>query len=251
MDGVSRACLTSLLAATLVAVLAVGGCGSDEPESAPPATPAASKPAAEPSPTPTRSPSPSPAPSRSSEPREHGRHKVGALEPNARPKPASSAAEHLLPADELPALDGAWTARTTGDEPTVGACQKTPLSTIGALESAQRTYTADGATAVQVVARFGDPKSAWRAHEVLAAWREDCAKRLGNPSSSVSALEDVWVPAGTGSSYRSTLRKSVAGLGILRSGEYLTLVEITATPSSYPAGWEPARVAVRRVARTF
>jgi hypothetical protein len=176
---------------------------------------------------------------------------VGSLDPNPRPKPRSLVAEHLLSADELPPLAGDWTARNAPDEPTVGACQKTGLSTIGALESAQRVFVADGATAVQVVARFGDAKSAWRAHEVLAAWRADCAERLGNPASSVGPLEDVSVPTGTGSSYRSAYRKSTAGLGILRTGEYLTLVEITADPSRYPGGWEPARVAMRRIARTF
>lgn len=254
MNGVPRAPRTTLLAVTLTALLAVGACGSVQSESATPpaASPTDSAPAAKPSQTATAEPDPSPSsPAPSAKPRHHGRHKVGSLGPNARPKPKSLVAAHLLAADELPPLGGDWTARNAADEPTVGACQKTPLSTIGALESAQRTYVADGATAVQVVARFGDSKSAWRAHEVLAAWRADCAERLGNPASSVGPLEDVWVPTGTGASYRSAYRKSTAGLGILRTGEYLTLVEITAGPSSYPAGWEPVRVAVRRVARTF
>lgn len=252
MNGVPRAPRTTLLAVSLTALLAVGACGSDQSESANPAPPAASSPAAKPSKTPAAAPTPSPSsPAPSAKPRPHGRHKVGSLAPNPRPKPKSLVAEHLLSADELPPLAGDWTARNAADEPTVGACQKTGLSTIGALESAQRVFVADGATAVQVVARFGDAKSAWRAHEVLAAWRADCAERLGNPASSVGPLEDVSVPTGTGSSYRSAYRKSTAGLGILRTGEYLTLVEITAGPSSYPAGWEPVRVAVRRVARTF
>ena len=254
MHGVPRAPRTTLLAVTLTALLAVGACGSDQAESANPAPPAASKPVAKPSKTPTADPSTSPSPASpapSAEPRHHGRHKVGSLAPSPRPKPASLVAGHLLSADDLPPLAGEWTARNTADEPTVGACQKTGLSTIGAIESAQRTFVADGATAVQVVARFGDAKSAWRAHAVLAAWRENCAERLGNPASSVGPLEDVWVPTGTGSSYRSAYRKSTAGLGILRTGEYLTLVEISADPRSYPAGWEPVRVAVRRVARTF
>jgi len=254
MHGVPRAPRTTLLAVILTAVLAVGACGSDQTDSASPAPPAASQPAAKSSKTAAPAPAPSPSSSAaatpSAQPRQHG-HKVGSLAPSPRPKPESQVAEHLLSADDLPPLAGEWTARNTADEPTVGACQKTGLSTIGAIESAQRTFVADGATAVQVVARFGDAKSAWRAHEVLAAWRADCAERLGNPSSSVGPLEDVWVPTGTGSSYRSAYRKRTAGLGILRTGEYLTLVEISADPRSYPAGWEPARVAVRRVARTF
>lgn len=253
MNSVTRAPRTTLLAVTLAALLAVSGCGADDPESAPPAAPATSKPATKPAAKPSRTVTPtssatpsSPAPT--TKPR---RHKVGALAPNARPQARARTVAHLLAAEDLPPVAGDWTARDAASEPTVGACQKTPLSTIGAMESAQRIFSADGATAVQVVARFGDAKSAWRAHEVLAAWRDDCAERLGNPRADIGPLEDVSVPVGTGSSYRSASKKTTTGLGILRSGEFLTLVEITAAPSSYPGGWEPARVAVRRVSRTF
>ncbi len=132
-----------------------------------------------------------------------------------------------------------------------GACHKTGLGTIGALESVQRIFDAEGATATQVVARFADSKSAWRAQEVLEAWREDCAERLADTKVSVGPFEEVLVRVGTGASYRAAFRKRASGLGILRTGAYLTVVEITADGGHYPADWEPARVAVRRIARTF
>lgn len=254
-DGsVTRVSMTFPLAVTLAAVLVVGGCGSDRPESAPPARPAAPETPAQPADTPTPQASPTAsAPAPTAAPRHGGRHKTGVLAPNVRPR-RTPAVEHLLAAEDLPALAGAWTADDDDGagaqkDPAVGACQKTGLGTIGALESAQRTYSADDARAVQVVARFADARSAWRAHEVLESWREDCAERLGTDSSNVGPLEEVAVPVGIGVSYRAAYRKHAAGLGILRTGAYLTVVEITA--DEYPDGWEPARVAVRRIARTF
>ena len=253
MARVTRVSMTFPLAVTLAAVLVVGGCGSDQPESAPAAGPAAPGTPTQSADTPTPQADPAPAaPAPTAAPRHRGRHKTGALAPNARPR-RTPAVEHLLAAEELPALAGTWTADDGGagaqPDPAVGACQKTGLGTIGAVESVQRTYTADDARAVQVVARFADARSAWRAHEVLESWREDCAERLGTASADVGPLEEVAVPVGTGVSYRAAYRKHDAGLGILRTGAYLTVVEITA--DKYPDGWEPARVAVRRIARTF
>lgn len=164
-------------------------------------------------------------------------------------------AAHLLDADGLPALGaGTWVVADTGPEDpeqdsAVGACQKTLLGTIGAVETVRRTFTAPGRLrATQVVARFADSRSAWRAHEVLASWRDDCAARVGGD---VGPLEPLDVHAGTGESYRTAARKRAAGLGILRAGSYVTLIEVTAGTEHYPTGWDPARVAVRRVARTF
>jgi hypothetical protein len=67
----------------------------------------------------------------------------------------------------------------------------------------------------------------------------------------VGPLEPVSVRTGTGDSYRGSFRARSAGLGILRTGSYLTLVEVAATGAGYPTRWDPARVAVRRIARTF
>ena len=135
-------------------------------------------------------------------------------------------------------------------DPAVGACQKTLLGTIGAVETVRRTYTAaDRVSATQVVARFADSRSAWRAHQVLIAWRDDCADRVDRAD--VGPMEPVTVRTGTAESYRTAERRHAAGLGILRTGSYLTLVEVTARSERYPDSWDPARVALRRVARTF
>ena len=100
-----------------------------------------------------------------------------------------------------------------------------------------------------MVARFPDAKTAWRAHRVLVAWREDCEERVRD--STVGPLEPVTVAAGTADSYLGSFRARSAGLGILRSGAFLTLVEVAAGREAYPTKWDPARVAVRRIARTF
>ena len=100
--------LTSLLAVTLAAVLAVGGCGSDQPESAPLAPAAASTPARRPRQRDGRRRHP-PRLRRRRPPRHRGtrgRHKVGALAPSTRPRGPTAAEAHLLAAEELPALAG-------------------------------------------------------------------------------------------------------------------------------------------------
>jgi hypothetical protein len=185
------------------------------------------------------------------------------LRPRAR---GAAADEHLLPADRMPTLGGTllWSVGSTAPEDAdggapVGACQKTALGAIGAVTSVRRTFEAAGGyAATQVVARFADPRSARRAHEVLASWREDCADRLADADAEVGPLETVRVQAGTGAAYLAAYGREAdragsqsAGLGILRAGSYLTLVEVTAGPDGYPEGRNPARVAVRRVARTF
>jgi hypothetical protein len=143
---------------------------------------------------------------------------------------------------------------TAPDDPAeatpVGTCQKTGLGTIGALETVRRTFRAPGGSAaIQLVARFADSRSAWRAHQVLVAWRDDCEQRVDQAT--VGPLEPVTVRTGTAESYRASYGATsrAAGLAILRTGSYLTLVEVRA--ASYPDRWDPARIAVRRVARTF
>jgi hypothetical protein len=252
MAGVPRVRTSSLIAVGLAASLLLVGCasGTDAPDSSAP----------QPAPTPTVSAEPGatpepPAPEQttSAEPTRKPRgHKVGTLQPRMRLRTT----EHLLDAQRLPTLgDRAWAVGATGPEDpeqdaAVGACQKTLLGTLGAVETVRRTFTApDRVTATQVVARFADARSAWRAHGVLVAWREDCAERLDRAD--VGPLEPVTVRAGTGEAYRTVTRKQAAGLGILRTGSYLTLVEVTAGPEHYPGSWDPARVALRRAARTF
>jgi hypothetical protein len=163
----------------------------------------------------------------------------------------------------MPALSdaGSWVVEQEGpegDDP-VGACQKTPLVSIGAVSASRRDFaTPDGAGhASQVVGRFADSESAWRAHEVLRAWREDCEQRLEFPRKDVGPLEDVPVETGIGTSYAASYgpkpetKGLSAGFGIVRKGRYVSIVEITAPPAEWPHGWDPARAAVRRIARTF
>jgi hypothetical protein len=253
MSGVPRVRMLPLLAVTLAAGLALSACGSDDPEASPgPSSAMHSSPSlsATPEPSATSTPTAS-APSEGSG-THRGRHKIGLLQPRTR----ESTTMHLLDADRLPALgDRAWKVEETApEEPAdaraVGACQKTGLGSLGALDVVRRTFGAPGgAAATQVVARFADSRSAWRAHGVLVAWRDDCQERVGHAA--VGPLEPVTVATGTADSYRGSFgrRPTGAGLAILRTGGYLVLVEVS--DRAYPEAWDPARVAVRRVARTF
>lgn len=268
MAGVPRVRTTSQVAASRFAALVVGGltaalllagcgtsgdgAGAGEPVVTASARSTPSAPTTEPTAGPTAGP-PAPESSVTTRPARTPRgHKVGSLQPRAR----ATTAEHLLDADRLPTVgERAWVVDATRPEdpdrdPAVGACQKTVLGTIGAIETVRRTFTApDRVSATQVVARFADARSAWRAHQVLVAWRDDCSERLDRAD--VGPMEPVTVHTGTAESYRTAARKQAAGLGILRTGRYLTLVEVTARSQRYPDSWDPARVALRRVARTF
>jgi hypothetical protein len=285
MAGVPRVRMSSLLALGMTTALVLGGCGSDDEAGAPAARPAGRATPGTTTTTPGSgsTPTASPRDPVTSDPvtsdpvtsdpvtgdptsrpaRRPGGHKTGMLRPRAR---GAADEEHLLPADRMPTLGDTlvWSVGSTAPEDPdggapVGACQKTALGAIGAVASVRRTFEAAGGfEATQVVARFADPRSAWRAHEVLASWREDCADRLADARAEVGPLQTVRVHAGTGAAYlaaydgradRAGARS--AGLGILRAGSYLTLVEVTAGPGGYPEGRNPARVAVRRVSRTF
>lgn len=171
-------------------------------------------------------------------------------------------ASHLLTADRMPSPDGetVWriTDRAPGDA-AVGACQKTDLETIGAVSAVRRSFASgpDGPWATQVVAEFADAKSAWRAHEVLRAWQADCEERLGFARTEVGPLRTVDVRAGAGEGYRTAYgprsagRGWATGLGIVRRGSHLSVVEYRTAATDYPADPDPARMAVRRIARTF
>lgn len=247
MAAVSR---VPIAVVSLVTVLALGGCGDrGTPERAVAPEPTQGRThsmRATPDPTTTPSAAPTAAPT-ATPTRHHRRHKVGTLAPRTR----TATDAHLLGAARLPSVGGrAWTVATKPAAGTVGGCQKTDLTTIGAVDTVNRTFTADdGVAATQVVARFADARSAWRAHRVLAAWRDDCEDRVDR--SEIGPLEPISVRTGTADGYRGSFRSRSAGLGILRTGDYLTLVEITAGDERYPTSWDPARKAVRRIARTF
>lgn len=179
-------------------------------------------------------------------------------EPLHRTTPAS----HLLTAARMPSPDGAtaWRIADPGrEDAVVGACQKTDLQTIGAISAVRRSFAAgpDGPWATQVVAEFVDAKSAWRAHEVLRAWQADCEERLDFDRTDVGPLRAVDVRAGTGEGYRtaygprSAARGWATGLGIVRRGSHLSVVEYRTAATDYPTDRDPARMAVRRIARTF
>jgi hypothetical protein len=242
MSAVSR---VPLAAVTMLTALALAGCGDGgAPERA-----FAPEPRQLPTHTATATPEPTPSTTAAPGPTRRPGHKVGTLAPRTRTSTAGDV--HLLAADRLPTIGGrAWTIGTDQPVGPVGACQKTALETIGAMSTASRSFTADdGLTATQLVARFPDARSAWRAHQVLVAWRDDCESRVQR--STVGPLQPVTVRTGTGDSYRGSFRARSAGLGILRTGSYLTMVEVAADGDRYPRDWDPARVAVRRIARTF
>ena len=265
-----RPTLTSPLLLTLAALaLVASGCGSTDDTrpltAAPPHPPKAAHAARDghqqaPAATPTASAHRSTgtkakAPAAAQAPA--GRRPVAGSHPAARTSPLEA---HLLTAAQVPALTrgtdrSGWTLGATGpeDSVSVGACQKTSLETIGAVTAVRRTFTPAGdarGTATQVVARFADRKSAWRAHEVLRSWHEDCEAEVG-------PLRTVEVGAGTGENYRvryaatGPARARLAAFGIVAHGAYLSVVEITAVRRDFPADKAPARVAVRRISRSF
>ena len=102
--------------------------------------------------------------------------------------------------------------------------------------------------AVQVVARFADNKSAWRAHEVLDSWRTDCAGRVDGK---VGPLREVAVATGVGQAYRVAQGDRATDLGIVRKGAYLSVVALVASPAKLPEDSALAKAAVKRIAATF
>lgn len=257
--------LPALLTALLSTALLVGGCGGVD---APPSAAERRTPGAEPmEPTkaartaePTRSASPSPSSKPSpltGERRDRGKKIAPSQYPVARP---DGSREHLLTAQTLPAYaDGlAWTTTATGPERArpVGACQKATFVDIGALHAVRRGFTGpedSGVRVRQVVARFADAKSAWRAHEVLRAWRDGCEEWLDAPHPDVSPMEDVETDAGDAGRYRAVYGPArdtdASGLGIVRRGRWLAIVALTTDGDDFAAGW--TRRAVRRIAATF
>lgn len=262
MVDVSRVLLPTLLTAVLVA----GGCGdADAPAAERPGTHRDHRAAKAPQTTEATEATPTePAAAASADgdgSRVRQKDDGNKIAPSALPVARTDGAwSHLLDAGTLPAAteDAAWTISGTGPETAhpVGACQKTPLEDIGALHAVRRAYAGPedaGLRARQVVARFADPRSAWRAHRVLQAWRDDCEERLDYPTKEVGPMRAVDLESGAGGHYRATygVKKDTdaSGLGIVRQGRWLSIVSLTATEGDYPAAW--ARRAVRRIAATF
>ena len=264
MRHVPRLSLLSLVAFALV----VSGCGSDDATQPLSSVPVhrhhrADGDAQNPQRTATPKPASPTAEATDSSPaaKAHAprpRRRVANPRPAARRTPLEA---HLLAAEQVPGLvrraDGGsgWTVGSTGPEAavSVGACQQTGLETIGAVSAVRRTYLpADDVRgrATQVVAQFADRKSAWRAHQVLRSWHEECEAEAG-------PLRSVDVSAGAGENYRTRVtapearRAQVAAFGIVARGSYLCVIEIRALRRDFPTDRAPARVAVRRIARSF
>ncbi len=159
---------------------------------------------------------------------------------------------HLLAADKMPTAGAEWAdvATSGNDAEVLGPCHLASLVDIGALSAVRRTWSADAPVprAVQVVARFADNKSAWRAHQVLDAWQADCAERVPG---SVGSRRDVAVSTGVGEAYRVADNDRATDLGIVRKGEYLSVVALVGAPADLPDDSTVARAAVKRIAATF
>jgi hypothetical protein len=180
-----------------------------------------------------------------------------------RDTPAQDAAARLLSASALSAPSGAlgresWrTVHTEPHEPRAlaASCHRFPLVSVGALRVAHRAYVlgAGGhrSTAVHVVARFADARTAWRAHQVLLSWRAGCSDALDDRPhvrvSAARALPDgalryavAWDPGSTdGPSLDERLREDVA---LTRVGSRVTLVRVTGPASSGGTGVVAAAV---------
>jgi hypothetical protein len=175
---------------------------------------------------------------------DHAGQAIGA----AVPKKATGPAAHLLAVDKMPTAGADWTGvDTAGSDEVLGPCHLTSLVDIGALEAARRTWSsaASSPRAVQVVARFADNKSAWRAHQVLESWQAGCAAHVPGK---VGPLRSVEVATGNAETYRVADRDQATDLGIVRKGEYLSVVSFSAPASADPAS---TRTALKRIAGTF
>lgn len=257
----------ALIPAVLAAVLLAGGC-SDAPSGEPettrePASRTTRSPDAAPS-SPTAKPTPDQQdqgtqgePGRNGKGAKDGGRKIApSALPMARPDGSRT---HLLTAETMPPAGNAgWTVAATGPESSrrVGACQQASLVDIGALHAVIRVFTGpgdDGPRSRQLVARFADGKSAWRAHEVLRTWRAECEDHLDRPRTDVGPMERVDLDSARAGHYRASFGPKkdtdAAGLGIVRAGRWLSVVEITSAADDFPDDW--TRRAVRRIAATF
>jgi hypothetical protein len=172
-----------------------------------------------------------------------------ALERRTRP------ASHLLATDAMPTAGAAWsnTATVTDDLSILGPCHVTSLVDIGALTAVRRTWASTAGSsgsprAVQVVARFADGQSAWRAHQVLRSWHQDCT---ADDDLDVTAMRTVSVSAGVGTAYRVGQGARATDLGILRKGSWLSVVVLVAPSAHIPQHSSLARTAVKRIASTY
>ena len=177
---------------------------------------------------------------------DHSGQAIGA----AVPEKAIGSAAHLLSAGDMPSAGTAWRKVTTKkSDDVMGPCHLTSLVDIGALEVSQRTWVirkGDTPVGRQVVARFADNKSAFRAHEVLDSWQADCGDRRAG---TVEARVPVDVPTGKAEAYRVVEGNAATVIGILRKGQYVSVLSLTG-PALGVAEHQSSD-ALKRIAATF
>ena len=198
---------TPLPVALALGLLLTAGCGTDpSPQGA---SEQRQRPRAEGRMSPPSEPTPSAT--ASAKPREKQRDGDPARErrsvaaDTAPPEPTGNALTIQQPPDAhligAGAFGAAWSVERTGGEAgrMTSDCQRATLRDIGATETRVRDFAAGGSAAAQAVSRFGDARSAWRAQQVMVAWREDCG---------------------------DDLRRRDAALGTVRHGAWLSVVEV-------------------------
>jgi hypothetical protein len=228
--------LPTRVALPLAALVLLGGCGTDSSSDDDPSADTSG------SDTPTTSPS---TPT-SDVPEEET--------PTA--PPAAALDTRLLSADELPGVNEltTWSVSSTEAEDGAahGSCQKFSLVDIGATSSLVRSYAASGEVAAeQLLGEFADPKSAWRAHQVVKTWASECAEMLDAEVEKVSKLSDVPVPGGVAQQQllqygdEDAEAHTFAGVAIVRHGSFLSIVQIDVVGQdyNYDPGAEPAALA--------
>ena len=172
-----------------LALLLTAGCAGDAPGRAapqePPRKPARADAPSSASAAPTRAPA---------TPRDRTDRRVAAPTPSEEPSGNALRIErvgvtddHLLGAHHL---GPGWSVAATGPEGArpMSRCQRATMHDIGALRTRVRVLEAPAARAGQSVSRFADARSAWRAGQVLAAWRDDCAEALQRRGAALGAF---------------------------------------------------------------
>ncbi len=138
----------------------------------------------------------------------------------------------LLTAGELPGLDDGYTWSEVGSVPEEGEpfteCQRFLMADIGAANVVVRRFDPTGAAAAsgdeggELVAGFGDARTAERATATLRSWQDSCAASSATADVTVSGWNTVSVPRGDAAWY--TVDVVPAGNPADRRSERVTVV---------------------------
>ena len=138
-------------------------------------------------------------------------------------------ASRTLAASDLPAaLSG--NRRRLPATTVVGACNRVPLLTIGAVRTATVSFTGKGHTVTSEVARVADEKSAALMLKSLRALHDRCSAHT-TPITSVAA------PGATAGAWRyvATTSRGAEGFGVAVAGRTMTVVAIDADAGAVEA----------------